>query len=96
MPPAIRKCSVSIAGHATSISLEADFWLALKAIAARRGVSLNALIAGIDSRRDGNLSSALRVFVLNDLQALLTAAGLSADPSPFSPDPDPPASFPPG
>jgi len=98
MSSQIRKCSVSIAGHATSISLEEDFWLALKAIAARQGVSLNALIAGIDCRRGGNLSSALRVVVLKDLQALLAAASLSADPSPRGPSPDPgsPASFPPG
>ena len=89
MSSRIRKCSVSIAGHATSISLEEDFWLALKAIAARQGVSLNALIAGIDSRRGGNLSSALRLFVLRDLQALLAAAGFSADPSPHDPSPAP-------
>jgi predicted DNA-binding ribbon-helix-helix protein len=64
----IRKHSVIIAGHATSISLEAEFWEALKVIAERRKTSLNALVATIDSERRGNLSSALRVFVLRDLQ----------------------------
>ena len=68
MTTEIRKRSVVIAGHATSISLEVEFWDALKAIAARRGASLNALVAEIDGERQGNLSSALRVFVLRDLQ----------------------------
>lgn len=59
------KHSVRIAGHATSISLEAPFWAALQDIAAHRHVSLNALLAEIDARRGGNLSSAVRVFVLD-------------------------------
>jgi predicted DNA-binding ribbon-helix-helix protein len=60
----IAKRSVLLAGHRTSISLEEPFWAALREIAARRGLSLNALVAEIDERRSGNLSSALRVFVL--------------------------------
>ncbi|MBW7849407.1 MAG: ribbon-helix-helix domain-containing protein [Rhodospirillales bacterium] len=63
----IRKRSVIIAGHATSVSVEEEFWEALKQIAARRGLSLNALIAEIDHSRTGNLSSAVRVFVLRAL-----------------------------
>jgi predicted DNA-binding ribbon-helix-helix protein len=63
------KRSVQIAGHATSISLETEFWDALKDIAGRRGCSLNSLVAEIDGEREGNLSSALRVFVLKDAQA---------------------------
>ncbi len=63
----IRKRSVVIAGHATSVSLEVEFWDALKFIAERRGVSLNSLVATIDGTRKGNLSSALRVFVLREL-----------------------------
>lgn len=59
------KHSVRIAGHATSVSLEAPFWAALRDIAARRGVSLNALLAEIDAGRGGNLSSAIRIFVLD-------------------------------
>jgi predicted DNA-binding ribbon-helix-helix protein len=64
----IKKRSVDIAGHRTSVSLEAPFWDALAEIAARRKTSMNALIASIDGAREGNLSSALRVFVLHDLQ----------------------------
>jgi predicted DNA-binding ribbon-helix-helix protein len=58
------KHSVRIAGHATSVSLETAFWDALGEIAARRDVSLNALVAAIDAERSGNLSSAIRLFVL--------------------------------
>ena len=62
--PAVRKRSVVVAGHKTSVSLEQPFWDELARLARARGVSLNALIAAIDQGRDGNLSSALRVFVL--------------------------------
>ncbi len=62
----IRKRSVRVAGHPTSVSVEEAFWCALKEIAARRGVSLNDLITEIDRRRAGNLSSAIRVFVLEE------------------------------
>jgi predicted DNA-binding ribbon-helix-helix protein len=62
--PAIVKRSVRIAGHATSISLEPAFWNALREIAGRRQVSLNALLSAIDAGRGGNLSSAIRLFVL--------------------------------
>jgi predicted DNA-binding ribbon-helix-helix protein len=58
------KRSVRIAGHATSISLEAAFWEVLGEIAARRRVSVSALLTAIDAERDGNLSSAIRLFVL--------------------------------
>ena len=58
-----RKRSVLIAGHATSLTLEEPFWRDLAEIAARRGVSLNALIASIDVDRRSNLSSALRLFI---------------------------------
>jgi predicted DNA-binding ribbon-helix-helix protein len=62
--PAMVKHSVRIAGHATSVSLEAAFWSAFLEIAARRGVSINTLLAAIDAERGGNLSSAVRLFVL--------------------------------
>ena len=64
MSASLRKRSVTIAGHRTSVSLEAPFWSALKEMAAERGISLNALIEEIDRGRAGNLSSAIRVFVL--------------------------------
>ena len=59
------KHSLVIAGHRTSISIEDAFWRRLRRIAAERGLSVNTLAAVIDaSRGDANLSSALRVFVL--------------------------------
>jgi predicted DNA-binding ribbon-helix-helix protein len=64
MPRSLHKRSVLIAGHATSLSLEAEFWRDLRDVARRRRVSLNALIASVDATRQGNLSSALRLFVL--------------------------------
>lgn len=60
----IRKRSVVVAGHRTSISVENGFWQALLAIAGTRGVSANRLITEIDRSRTGNLSSAIRLFVL--------------------------------
>lgn len=60
----MQKRSVRIAGHATSVSLEEEFWLALKEIAKSTGQSLNALITEVDESRSGNLSSTLRVYVL--------------------------------
>jgi predicted DNA-binding ribbon-helix-helix protein len=59
------KRSLVIAGHRTSISLEDAFWRRLRRIAIERGMSLNRLAAMVDaSRGDANLSSAIRVFVL--------------------------------
>ena len=62
----VAKRSLDIAGHRTSVSLEAPFWEALAEIAAAEGKSLAALVAEIDRNRDPatNLSSAIRVFVL--------------------------------
>ena len=63
--PGAAKRSVMIAGHRTSVSLEAEFWTALQEIARARGQSVQALVGAVDSARGArNLSSALRVFVL--------------------------------
>ena len=60
------KRSIVISGHRTSVSLEDAFWRALKEIAAEIGMSVAGLVAKIDAGRDGaNLSSAIRVFVLD-------------------------------
>ncbi|WP_293681653.1 ribbon-helix-helix domain-containing protein [uncultured Phenylobacterium sp.] len=60
------KRSFTIAGHRTSISLEASFWEALKNLAAEERVPVAQLIARIDQGRDGGgLSSAVRVWILN-------------------------------
>lgn len=67
----IRKHSATLHGHRTSFSLEDEFWLELKAIASKRDISLATLIAEIDDQRGAgsNLSSALRVHVLNWLKS---------------------------
>ena len=65
---AVRKRSISIRGHRTSFSVEQEFFDELEAIAARRRISLAALVAEVDAGRaaDANLSSAIRVFVLRE------------------------------
>ena len=65
-PCKVVKRSVKIAGHATSVTLEAAFWTALEKIAAERGLSMNALIAEVDATNKGKctLSAALRVYIL--------------------------------
>ena len=61
-----RKRSITIAGHATSISLEAPFWDAIRDIAGQQGMSTQDLIAEIDnSKRMASLSSAIRVYILS-------------------------------
>ena len=67
MGQAISKYSVAIDGHRTSVSLEPEFWQALKNIAVARRESLSSLIGKVDGARQGNLSSALRVFVLEEM-----------------------------
>ncbi len=67
--PGVTKHSLVIAGHRTSISLEHEFWDALKTIAHLRGLSLAGLVAEIDETRgEQNLSSAIRVHVLQHYQ----------------------------
>lgn len=67
-PARIRKRTVTVSGHVTSVSLEEGFWQVLKDIAQHRQISINALVSEVDSARRGNLSSALRVYVLCELQ----------------------------
>lgn len=66
----IIKKSINLSGHLTSISLEPEFWAALKNIAQQKNVSLRALVQQIDHDRLNNesiynLSSSIRVFILN-------------------------------
>ncbi|EDP62269.1 hypothetical protein BAL199_19648 [alpha proteobacterium BAL199] len=63
-PTAPRKRSVTIAGHATSVSMEDAFWRRLSQFAGERDQSVNSLVAEIDRTRSTNLSSAVRVWVL--------------------------------
>jgi predicted DNA-binding ribbon-helix-helix protein len=65
MNSVVIKRSVVVAGHKTSISLEDPFWKSLKEIAGGQHMTLSALLIAIDSERhEGNLSSAIRLFVL--------------------------------
>lgn len=60
----VKKRSLMIAGHPTSVTLEEPFWAALKELATKEGIGVNTLVEKIDAERTGNLSSAIRVFVL--------------------------------
>ena len=79
MKSPVVKRSIVIAGHKTSVSLEDAFWKALKEIASARHITLSDLVSTIDSeRRHGNLSSAIRLFVLDHYR---TGGAGSAGPS---------------
>ena len=89
MKSPVVKRSIVIAGHKTSVSLEDAFWTGLKEIATRRDMTLSDLVASIDTdRRQGNLSSAIRLFVLDHYRALAgdeteeTAADSGLHPAP--------------
>lgn len=74
------KRSLTLQGHRTSVSLEAAFWTAFRAIATERGRSVNGLAAELDARRrpPASLASAIRVFVLRETQAQVGACRQSA------------------
>ncbi len=65
----LEKHSVTISGHRTSITLELGFWRELSRLAESRNTSVNELVRQIDEARGGNLSGALRAFVLQELKA---------------------------
>jgi predicted DNA-binding ribbon-helix-helix protein len=70
MKSPVVKRSIVIASHKTSVSLEDAFWKGLKDIATSRDMTLSEMVAAIDSeRRHGNLSSAIRLFVLDHYRA---------------------------
>lgn len=75
MKSAIIKRSVMLDGHKTSVSLENEFWEGLREIAGRQKANLSSLVRQIDrNRSNGNLSSAIRVFVFNHFRAPIAAA----------------------
>jgi predicted DNA-binding ribbon-helix-helix protein len=79
MRSTILKRSVVVGNHKTSVSLEDEFWGALKEIAVARHTTLSDLVASIDHRREqGNLSSSLRLFVLESFRE--RAASGNGDP----------------
>ena len=66
----IKKRSVVVSGHRTSVSLETIFWDELRNLASQRQKSVNQLITEIDQHCNGSLSSALRVFVVQNIHKL--------------------------
>ena len=75
MKSPVVKRSIVIAGHKTSVSLEDAFWKGLKDIAGDRNLTLSDLVATIDTdRQQGNLSSAIRLFVLDHYRTQIAAA----------------------
>jgi len=72
MKSPVVKRSIVVAGHKTSVSLEDEFWKGLKEIANGRELTLSDMVASIDTdRRHGNLSSAIRLFVLDHYRTQL-------------------------
>jgi len=81
MKSPVVKRSIVIAGHKTSVSLEDAFWSGLKDIATSRNMTLSDLVGSIDAdRRQGNLSSAIRLFVLDHYRAQASAHGAQDAP----------------
>jgi predicted DNA-binding ribbon-helix-helix protein len=81
MKSPVVKRSIVIAGHKTSVSLEDAFWSALKEIAITRRITLSDLVGSIDAdRQHGNLSSAIRLFVLDHYQCRTNNDGETAHP----------------
>ena len=75
MKSSVVKRSISVGGHKTNISLEDAFWNGLRQIAQSRAMTISAVVADIDiHRRHANLSSAVRLFVLEQTQAQAAAA----------------------
>jgi predicted DNA-binding ribbon-helix-helix protein len=78
MKSPVVKRSIVIAGHKTSVSLEDAFWRGLKEIATSRRVTLSDLVASIDTDPEhGNLSLAIRLFVLDHTQARMASPNRS-------------------
>jgi len=77
MESPVTKRSVTFAGRKTSISLEDAFWRALNEIASTHRLKRTELLASIDSARTGNLSSAIRLFVLNYYRDMISAPASS-------------------
>lgn len=78
----IRKRSVNIAGHLTSVTLEEIFWRVLRDVAEARGLSLSALITEIDAdtSRPGGLSGALRVYAMRHVMDARTNGNAADGP----------------
>jgi predicted DNA-binding ribbon-helix-helix protein len=97
MRSSVTKHSIVLSGHKTSVSLEDAFWKALKTIATVREMTLSELVASIDSKREhANLSSAIRLFILDFYRGQLSgqaapqgvSVGPAAGPDQIAPPPD--------
>jgi predicted DNA-binding ribbon-helix-helix protein len=81
MKSPVVKRSIVVAGHKTSVSLEEAFWNGMKEISGLRDMTLSELVGEIDSnRQQGNLSSAIRLFVLDYFRTRAMAAAPDAKP----------------
>jgi len=85
MKSPVVKRSIVIAGHKTSVSLEDAFWKGLKEIATARDMTMSDLVASIDTdRRHGNLSSAIRLYVLDHYRAQIADERADIEREPLS------------
>ena len=81
MKSPVVKRSIVVAGHKTSVSLEEAFWKGMKEISSIRHMTLSELVGEIDTnRQQGNLSSAIRLFVLDHYQDAALTNGATSDP----------------
>jgi predicted DNA-binding ribbon-helix-helix protein len=81
MKSPVVKRSIVIAGHKTSVSLEDAFWKGLKEIAGMRDMTLSDLVASIDTERQhGNLSSAIRLYVLDFYRSQISGEKIAREP----------------
>jgi len=86
MRSSVIKRSVVVSGRKTSVSLEDAFWKALKEIAIARNLTLSDLVGSIDAgRQQANLSSAIRLFILNfykiELSVKMAVEDMPLDPT---------------
>ena len=81
MKSPVVKRSIVVAGHKTSVSLEEAFWNGMKEISGLRNMTLSELVGEIDSnRQQGNLSSAIRLFVLDHFKSRAAGSTSSGEP----------------
>jgi predicted DNA-binding ribbon-helix-helix protein len=86
MKSPVVKRSIVVAGHKTSVSLEEAFWNGMKEISGLRNMTLSELVGEIDSnRQQGNLSSAIRLFVLDYFRTRALASSTPMDAKTSSP-----------
>ncbi|HEX7792232.1 MAG TPA: ribbon-helix-helix domain-containing protein [Afipia sp.] len=90
MKSPVVKRSIVVAGHKTSVSLEEAFWNGMKEIASARNLTLSELVGEIDGgRQQGNLSSAIRLFVLDYFRSRATPSVGSSTSRPAAESPHP-------